>query len=347
MHSKIKGPILHVNYSFILNGIKNKGTICKLLYLQKYMSRQQGGLLDMLFNDNQQVQQKAGQRGQQKAGQQKAGQQKAVQQKAGQQKAGQRVQQKAGQPGQQRAGQRGQQRAGQQRAGQRGQRAGTQQRGGAGYDAQRAVASANLAKGEAGRSAWVEEVKAVQDANPGMSYGEALHYASQHRKEDDPNYLTVKERVVASYKPRKASDVNCAPGKACPGAYNSPATSTFRPGRRNKSRMTQQSAVDALREHYRSIGQAKGGKNGMKSATKAMRQDISKQRKGAPLVPCPTKLNSLGRRVVDKNADGYAQCRDNWLFRNDPTKYDMEGVDHGESKKSSAYGKRRLNSARK
>lgn len=216
------------------------------------------------------------------------------------------------------------------------------QSGGAGYARQRASGKqlTNLRSkgGLEKRDAWIAEVKAVQ-RETGMSYSDALHEASVRRQNRDPSYRTHKQRVMANYKPRSRSAVlaECARNgsRACPGAYDRPATSSYRPGRRNKRLMTEKAAVAALRKHYREMGRASGN---MKSATRSMRADISRKR-GRVLTPCPTQLDSRGRRVAVRTDE----CADSYLFRGEGARrYDMAGVDDGIGKRSPAYGKRLL-----
>ena len=86
-----------------------------------------------------------------------------------------------------------------------------------------------------------------------------------------------------------------------------------------------------------------------------MRQDISKLNTSRVLQsPCPTKLINVTRkngkvyqrRVVDKAHPDYAACRSNWLYRDSPRKFDMEGIDAGEGKDSPAYGKHKLHDSK-
>ncbi len=239
-----------------------------------------------------------------------------------------------------------QQRAGQQRAG--------QQRGGAsgdGYAWHRKNAINNLrGAGEAKRNAWLDEVRAVQAAT-GMEWKDALQEASRRRKATNGSYQTWKQRVVNGYTGRQSGDVKCAAGKKCPGKYTKAAATTYRPGAHYKLPLTQSAAVNQLRKHYRERGLA-GGENGLKNATKAMRQDIAKKRAGKPLQPCPTKVvtvkrkdgTTYQRKVANKNE----ACADSWLYRGEGVRrHDIAGVDHGNKDRSPAYGKRRLYSKRK
>lgn len=173
--------------------------------------------------------------------------------------------------------------------------------------------------GEAKRDAWLNEVRAVQ-GETGMMWKDALREASNRRRAANPNYRTWKETTISNYRPRVAANVTCPPDKPnCPGKYDRPATSTFRPGRRNKRPMSEAAAVRVLREHYRNKGEESGD---MKAATKAMRQDISKKRNA--------------KRVLQPGSP------DSWLYRKNPTGYDMVGVDYGEGRKSPAWGKNKL-----
>lgn len=222
---------------------------------------------------------------------------------------------------------------------------------GDGYAWHRENAINNLqGAGEAKRNEWLNEVRDVK-TETGMDWKDALQEASRRRKQQDTNYQTWKQRVVGGYTGRQAQDVNCAEGKKCPGRYTKAASTTYRPGAHYKRPLSQQAAISQLRKHYREIGLS-GGPEGLKKATKAMRQDISKKRAGKPLQPCPTRLITVTpkngapyqRRVVQKTAE----CADNWLYRGSGVRYhDMVGVDYGDKKDSGAYGKRRLYAKRK
>mgnify|MGYP003383980550 CR=1 FL=1 len=217
------------------------------------------------------------------------------------------------------------------------------------------------------RKQWHAEVKAIV-ASRGITYKEALKVASAQRKEKIPGYKTVRERVIGSYVPRVASNVKCS-GSVCPGRYNKSAGKTYRPNAHKgpKRHLTVESASHVLREHYRkkAISAAPDSipstdetarviKKSLARHTSAMRHDISKKRKGTPQSPCPTKTitymrkgKQVTRRVIDKSAPTYKDCRSNWLYRNDPSKLDMVGVDHGTGKDSPAYGRKRLSKVRK
>lgn len=212
--------------------------------------------------------------------------------------------------------------------------------------------------GEDKRKAWLEEVRGVMNSQ-GLNWRDALKVASQQRKAKINGYQTVVERVKGSYTGRRAENVDCV---NCPGKYTKPvkrdrATGDviYRPQGHNVSRnhLSTDAAVKLLRDYYKQrSGQYIGG---LKGATKAMRQDISKKRGRKPLEkrktnvvqsPCPTKLITVTtkkgvtyqKRVVDKAHPAYAECRSNWLYRDTPGKFDMETVDYGEGHNSKAYG---------
>jgi len=233
---------------------------------------------------------------------------------------------------QQRAQQRVQQHA-QQRVQQR-----VQQSGGD-YSAQHARKGMPLpAAAIAGRDAWIAEVRAVK-ASQNVSHKEAMMIASDNRKRSIPGYVALSERnlrgrsaasVLASCKARGA--------KACPGAYDRPAGHY---AKRSHRPLSLAGASRVLRSYYRNQGLANGNSvASMKSASRGLRQDISRKR-ALVYKPCPTrpitymrKGKSITRNIVSKNAE----CQDNWLFRT-PKRSDMEGVDYGTGRASSAYGK--------
>lgn len=225
---------------------------------------------------------------------------------------------------------------------------------GDGYGWHRSNAINNLsAAGVAKRDAWLDEVRQVAD-EMNMSWKDALQEASR-RRASRSGYQTVKERVIAGYKPRVASQVRCQAGRACPGAYSKPAATTYRPGAHNKRLLSQDAAVKHLRSYYRERGAAAGGSpTAMKNATKAMRQDISRLKRGSrKLTPCPTRVINVKatatrpahqRRIVMKTPE----CADNYLYRGvGVRRYDFEGVDDGIGKKSRAYGLKRLRVGKK
>jgi hypothetical protein len=213
------------------------------------------------------------------------------------------------------------------------------------------------ATGEQKRAAWIAEVRDVM-VQQGINWRDALKEASRRRKENIEGYATYKERVTASYTGRNAATVDCPPGKACPGKYTKPVARdqtgeiVYRPNAHNVSRahLTTEAATHLLRDYYRQ--RANKYKNGLPGATKAMRQDISRLNKTRiTQSPCPTKKITVTRRkdglvyqrnVVDKSHPDYAECRSNWLYRDNPGKFDMQTVDAGEGKDSPAYGKTRL-----
>jgi len=226
-----------------------------------------------------------------------------------------------------------------------------QQHGGAvgdGYAWHRKNAINNLrGEGENKRNAWLDEVRAVQ-AETGLEWKSALQEASKRRKAGNGSYKTWKQRVVKGYTGRQASQVKCAAGKKCPGKYSKPASATYRQGAHASKRpLSQQAAVKQLRSHYRARGLASGDEKGLKKATMAMRQDITKKRKGKPLQPCPTRIITVKRKDGTTHQRRIAKkteaCADSWLYRGKGvTRHDMAGVDHGNKDRSDAYGKRRL-----
>lgn len=215
--------------------------------------------------------------------------------------------------------------------------------------------------GEAKRAAWIDEVRTVMNQS-GLNWRDALKEASRRRKANVPAYQTVVERVKSSYSGRKAEDVNC---RTCPGKYTKPVARdvdgsvVYRPNAHKVSRahLSETAATNILRDYYRQRAQAGAYKN-MKTATKAMRQDISKVNRshkrtdGSVIIqsPCPTKMVNVTRRdgtvyqrqVVDKAHPGFAECRSNWLYRATPHRFDMEGIDAGEGRASPAYQKGKL-----
>jgi hypothetical protein len=208
--------------------------------------------------------------------------------------------------------------------------------------------------GEAKRAAWINEVRTVMNQS-GLNWRDALKEASRRRKATVPAYQTVVERVKNSYTGRKAEDVNCA---VCPGKYTKPVARdvdgsiAYRPNAHKVSRahLSETAATNILRDYYRQRAQA-GAYKSMNTATKAMRQDISKVNRSRKIQsPCPTKMTNVTRRdgtvyqrqVVDKTHPDFAQCRSNWLYRATPHRFDMEGIDAGEGRASPAYQKGKL-----
>lgn len=235
--------------------------------------------------------------------------------------------------------------------------------GGAGYAAQRARGTANLASVKPGETKsglqkaaeWRAEVQVFSDQ--GMKLREALQMASQARKMN-PGYRTIKERTIDGYTGRNPSRVQCLkPMKGfaagdCPAKRRTVAPSTkFRPGAHYKRVMTQETAAKLLRDHYRTRGLAQAARRGvepkvgLKWATASMRKDISRTRKD-PLTPCPTKTITYlrgGKQITRKVVQKTAACADSWLYRGNGSRlHDMTGVDHGTGKGSLAYGKRTL-----
>ena len=204
--------------------------------------------------------------------------------------------------------------------------------------------------GEAKRAAWIAEVRTVM-LEEGINWKSALLEASRRREANVAGYATVKKRVADSYKPRVAANVKC---DKCPGKYNKDVKRdqngeiVYRPNAHNVSRshLSTEAATRLLRDYYRE--RANKYKNGLPGATKAMRQDISRLNKTrVTQSPCPTKKITVTRKdgkvyqrsVVDKSHPDYAECRSNWLYRDNPGKFDMQTVDAGEGKDSPAYGK--------
>jgi len=209
------------------------------------------------------------------------------------------------------------------------------------------------ATGENKRQAWLNEVSQVQGLR-GISWREALQEASRQRKQNIGGYKTVVERTTESYTGRTADTVACV---ECPGKYDkevarSPdGTIVYRPNAHKSQRrhLSAEAAKNILRKYYRD--RADQTKHGLKRATTKMRLDISKTNTTRALqTPCPTRLITVNkadgttyrRKVVDRSHTGFEDCRSNWLYRDSPSKFDMQTIDHGEGKKSPAYGKRRL-----
>ena len=185
------------------------------------------------------------------------------------------------------------------------------------------------------RNQWLEEVAAVKRANPKLSHAEALKQASAARKQAIPGYKTVKQRVVQARKPRQYYKADGSVGKFRPaGPYQ----------KRSKQLMTVDAAKNALRAFYR---QKIGLKTSNKQATTAMRRDISSKTKSTRvLTPCPTKTITYSRRnpktgklvrVTRKVAVRTEACKRSWLYRKNPHKDDMQGVDNGLGRASPAY----------
>ena len=212
---------------------------------------------------------------------------------------------------------------------------------------------AEATTGESKRQAWINEVSQIQ-ANMGLTWRESLQEASRRRKESIDGYKTVKQRVTESYTGRSADDVDC---DECPGKYSKEVARSqdgeiiYRPNAHKSQRrhLSAEAAKNILRKYYRD--RAEPTKLGMKRATKAMRLDISKKNSSRTLqTPCPTKMitvrksdgTTYQRKIVDREHPGFAECRSNWIYRDNPSKFDMQQIDYGEGKKSPAYGKRRL-----
>lgn len=216
--------------------------------------------------------------------------------------------------------------------------------------------------GENKRAAWIEEVKGVMQ-DTGMNWRDSLKEASKRRKQNNAEYKTVVERVKGSYIGRTAQNVNCSPGKKCPGRYTKPVVLTsqgdvtYRPNAHNVSRahLSTNAAASILRDYYKE--RSGSYKNGLRGATKAMRQDISKRKlKGNKTQsPCPTKMitvtrkdgKTYQRKIVDKSHPEYHECRSNWLYRATPGRFDMHKIDFGEGEDSPAYGIHTLAKPRK
>jgi hypothetical protein len=208
--------------------------------------------------------------------------------------------------------------------------------------------------GENKRAIWIQEVKDVM-AETGSNWKDALTEASNRRQQKINGYQTVVDRVKKSYKGRKADDVKCSNPDKCPGRYTKPVAMKdgeviYRPNAHNVSKvhLTTDAATKILREYYKE--RSHKYKNGLKGATTAMRQDISKKRKGGTVQsPCPTKLITVNKkngttyqkRIVDREHPDFNACRSNWLYRSTPGSFDMQTVDYGEEN-SPAYGKNKL-----
>ncbi len=195
------------------------------------------------------------------------------------------------------------------------------------YTWHRSKAFANIGKdGIIKRDQWLNEVREIYKARK-ITWREALSIASSNRAAEKPSYNTVKKRVIDSYKGRKAENVTCT-GPVCPGRYDREASTEYRPqGHKNKRVLSQQAAMNLLKQYYSKRGNLTGK---LIEAQKAMKTDISRKRTKA-LTPCPVK------QVVDRNgvarnlATKTPECADNWLYRR-IDKYDMKGVDNGAGK---------------
>ena len=175
------------------------------------------------------------------------------------------------------------------------------------------------------RNKWIQEVKDIYK-NGQVTWRQALTNASQNRA-TNKDYKTVRERVIDSYKDRQADTVNCS-GIVCPGKYDRPRATKYRPQRHtNKRVLSQQAAMNLLKKYYSERG-SKTAK--LIEAQKAMKTDISRKRNTA-LTPCPVKqvvsVNGVTRNIVTKTPE----CADNWLYRK-IDKYDMKDVDNGSGK---------------
>jgi hypothetical protein len=214
--------------------------------------------------------------------------------------------------------------------------------------------------GQTKRAIWVEEVRALA-ASEGLSWKDALKTASERRKANNQEYQTVVERVKNSYTGRREEAVTCKTDR-CPGKYTKEVARDqngeiiYRPQGHNASRkhLSATAATNVLRDYYRR--HADQYKNGLAGATKAMRQDISRLNKSRVVQsPCPTKLSNVTnkkgttftRRVVDKAHPDFKECRSNWLYRDNPKKFDMEGIDAKTGKDSPAYPKLTVPKVRK
>lgn len=236
-----------------------------------------------------------------------------------------------------------------------------------GYATQRATGLAHLASVKTGQTKsglqkaaeWRQEVKVYTDQ--GYLLKDAMKAASLARKATNPDYVTIKEGVVGSYKGFNPNNVKCSPMKGwaagdCPAARKAAraASTSFRPNAHPVKRaITQDTAVQILRKHYRDMGRAHAAELGVgrpnmlnKWINRSMRGDISRVRKFA-LTACPTrdvtyqvkKGKLAGRTITRKSMYVTPECKDSWLYRN-PVNKDIKGVDNGVGKASKAYGKR-------
>lgn len=211
------------------------------------------------------------------------------------------------------------------------------------------------------RNIWLAEVRNIV-AVDGLNWSAALEEASRRRKAKIDGYQTVKERTKSSYTGRQATNVQCAPGKRCPGKYTKdpakdPVTGerVYRPNAHKGKHvhLTIDAAKNILRDYYKDRAATGAVKGGLKGATRAMRQDISRKRhRNKVQSPCPTRLITVNkkdgtshqRRIVDRTHPDFAECRSNWLYRSTPGRFDMKTLDYGngpdsDGQLSPAYGK--------
>ena len=192
--------------------------------------------------------------------------------------------------------------------------------------------------GEEKREQWIMEVRNVM-AETGLNWRDALKEASRIRRESNPEYQTVKQRVVESYTGRDADTVACPTG-VCPGKYNKAISvnkdgeKIYRPQGHNgrKELLSTAAATEILREYYkeRAYKYKKGSK-------KALNADISRKNHSRKIqTSCPTKVINVNRngkvyqrRIIDRDHPDFQNCRSNWLYRSNPRKFDIDRIDDG------------------
>lgn len=168
-------------------------------------------------------------------------------------------------------------------------------------------------------AAWRAEVKALREANPGMSYKEALHEASLRRQEGS-EYKTVKTRYVQALdkaREERKSDREYKPS-----------------GKKNKRPLTMEAAQRILLKYYRDRADQ------FEQPLSALKKKIAScTRSEAVLKACPTGTRS---RASAKQAD----CDKAWKYRTSkladaskrksgPARYSIDGLDNlcGDEKK--------------
>ena len=211
---------------------------------------------------------------------------------------------------------------------------------------------------------WRDEVAAeVERLGPSSTgkqqYKQALINASAARKAADPTYQTTAEEHASKLKGFDPANVNCGTHRfkgmaagACPAMYRKGWLAGVVPEKRSHRALTHAAASQVLRRYYRL--RASEYKGGIKGANRAMALDMSKkkgihplhpERAHKPLVACPTKPikvtykkgtligRTITRNVIDPNADGYAACKRNWLYRGSgASSYDVDTLDYGQGR---------------
>ena len=159
-------------------------------------------------------------------------------------------------------------------------------------------------------AAWRQEVKQIQQSE-GVTYREAISIASERRKQDNPNYRTMKQRYVDHLDDIRQEEREYQP-------Y----------GSKNKRPLSLQAAQRILLQYYRNRAEQY-----QRGPLSAMRKNISSCHKepNRTLKTCPPNIKSRQQAQITA-----PECSDSWKYRpgkyakgaTGPGYYDMDGLNN-------------------